>query len=111
MGSPPRYHRATPQEISHTGTYQKAPSARVTAHQHHDRRFWNASMASAAHRVTPSAVVKWPCAMDGCDQRDPAGLGGHQCVPGGVTLFARDIAKALRRVGGAAVPRSELLSL
>lgn len=63
------------------------------------KRLWNASAASRARTLVPTAVLKRPCMQDGCDGRDPQGMGGHQCLPGGATLYTRDIVRAIKRAG------------
>ena len=62
------------------------------------RAWWNRTAPTPPERtITPEAMLGAPCMMGGCDARVPAGLGGHQCLPGSSTLVAREIVRALRR--------------
>ena len=64
-------------------------------------RFWNRSWevavrSGASGVLLPNAVTDHPCLMNGCDQRQPVALGGHQCLPGASTLLSLEIANAVR---------------
>ena len=67
------------------------------------RRLWNRTAAAvrvhgADSVLLPSSVVNQPCLMIGCDSKSPAGLGGHQCLPGATTLFSLEMARAVNQL-------------